>query len=110
MNVCPEFVGTEQPSTLVQVKDMPERFQKIFEQKTASKSTNKVSKLKPFLSSCLALIQDKDALAELGALIETLSEKDPLGKKVYSVKTKFKTGRELGCQDKSVITIRTIHP
>ena len=60
-----------------------------------SKSADKVSKLKPFLSSCLALIQDKDALAELEALIETISEEDPLAKTVDSVKTKFKTRREL---------------
>ena len=43
----------------------------------------------------MALIQDKDALAELEALIETLSEEDPPAKKVNSVKTKFKTRREL---------------
>ena len=55
---------------------MPERFQKIFEQQTTSKSADKVSKLKPFLSSCLALIQDKDALEELEALIEMISEED----------------------------------
>ena len=35
----------EQPSTSGQVKDMPERFQKIFEQQTTSKSADKVSKL-----------------------------------------------------------------
>ena len=74
---------------------MPERFEKIYEQRTASKSEDKVSKLKPFLSSCLALIQDKDALAELEALIETLSEEDQPANKVNSVKTKFKMGHEL---------------
>ena len=74
MDVCPEFVGIGQPSTSEQVKDMPKRFQKIFEQLVASKSTNKVSKIKSFMSSCLALIQDKDALAELEALIEMLLE------------------------------------
>ena len=41
------------------------------------------------------LIQDKDELAELEALIETLLEKDPPTKKVNSVKTNFKTGCEL---------------
>ena len=56
MDVHPEFVGMEQLSTSGQVKDMPERFQKIFEQQTARKSAYKVSKLKPFLSSCLVLI------------------------------------------------------
>ena len=95
MDVCPKFIGMKQPSTLGQVKDMPERFQKTFEQQTTNKSADKVSKLKPFMSSCLALIQDNDALAELGALIETLPEKDSPVKKVNSVKTKFKTRREL---------------
>ena len=52
---------------------MPERFQKIFEQQTTSKSVDKVSKIKPFLSICLVLIQDKDALADLEGLIEALS-------------------------------------
>ena len=95
MDVCLEFIGMEHPSTSSQVKDMPERFQKIFKQQIASKSADKVSKLKPFLSSCLVLIQDKDALSELEALIETLPKKDPLAKKVNSVKTKFKMGREI---------------
>ena len=71
---------------------MPERLQKIFEQQTTGKSANKVSKLKPFLSSCLVLIQDKDALEKLEALIEMLSKEDSPAKKVNSVKTKFKTG------------------
>ena len=98
MDVHPYFIGTEQPSTLGQVKYMLERFQKIFEQQSVNKSTDEVSKLKPLLSSCLVLIQDKDALAELGALIEMLPKKDPPGKKVNSFKMKFKTG----CQHKSV--------
>ena len=95
MDVFPNFIGMEQPSTSGQVKYMLERFQKIFEQQTANKSADKVSKLKPFLSSCLTLIQDKVALAELEALIETLSKEYPPTNKVNSVKTKFKTGCEL---------------
>ena len=47
------------------------------------------------MSSYLALIQDKDALAELEALIEMLLEEDPPAKKINSVKTKFKTGHKL---------------
>ena len=43
----------------------------------------------------MALIQDKDALAELEALIETLSKEDQPEKKVNNVKTKFKMGREI---------------
>ena len=58
-------------------------------------NANEVSKLKPLLSSCLALIKDKEALAELEALIETLLEGDPPPKKVNSIKTKLKTRREL---------------
>ena len=74
---------------------MPERFHKMFEQRTVNKSVDKVSKLKLFLSSWLALIQDKDALAELEALIETLSKEYPPTNKVNNVKTKFKIGCEL---------------
>ena len=77
------------------MKDIPERFQKIFKQHIASKSVDKVSKLKPFLTIFLALIQNKDALAELEALIETILEEDPSAKKVNSFKTKLKIGREL---------------
>ena len=95
MDVHPEFVEIENPSTSSKVKDMPERFQNIFEQLTANKSADKVSKLKPSMSSCLALIQDKDALAELEALIETLLEEDPPTQKVNSVKTNFKMGHKL---------------
>ena len=47
------------------------------------------------MSSCLALIKDKEAIAELEALIETLSEGDPLLWKVNSVKTNFKMGHKL---------------
>ena len=41
------------------------------------------------------LIKDKEVIAELEALIETLPEGDPPPKKVNSVKTKLKTGCEL---------------
>ena len=74
---------------------MHERFHKIFEQRSTKKTANKVSKLKPFLSSCLVLIKDKEALAELEGLIETLPEGDPLPKKVNSIKTKLKIGCKL---------------
>ena len=59
------------------------------------KNANKVSKLKPLFSSCLALIKDKEVLAELEAHIKTLPEGDPLPKKVNSVKRKLKKGCEL---------------
>ena len=95
MDVCPDFIGAKQPSTLVQVKDMPETFHKIFEQLNMDKIADKVSKLKPFLSSCLALIKDKEALSEMEALLETLPEGDPPPKKVNNIKTKLKTGSKL---------------
>ena len=40
------------------------------------KIADKVSKLKPFLSSCLALIKDKESIAKMEALIKTLPEGD----------------------------------
>ena len=85
----------ENPSTSSQVKYIPERLQNIFEQQTMNKSVDKVSKLKPFLSSCLVLIQDKDALKQLGVLIKMHPEEDPLVKKVNNVKMKFIMGCEL---------------
>ena len=95
MDVCLEFISAEKPSTSSQVKDMPERFQKIFEQRSIDKTADRVSKIKPFLSSCLALIKDKEAIAELQSLIETLPKGNPLPKKVNSIKTKLKTRCEL---------------
>ena len=61
MDVLPEFVDPEKLSTLAQVGEILEHFQQIFQKK----DPNKFSKLKSFLSSCLALIQDKDGVAEL---------------------------------------------
>ena len=48
-----------------------------------------------FLLSCLALIQDKDAIAELHALIEEALVDPHPENKVNQVSKKFKTGREL---------------
>ena len=96
MDVRPKFVGMEQQSTSRYSRRF--YFRKILEDIQATdckQSADKVSRLKPFLSSCLVLIQDKDALAELEALIEMLSGEDPPAKKVNSVKTMFKTGCEL---------------
>ena len=55
-----------EPSTLEEVKEIPELFQRIFQKNVPQK----VSKLKSFFSSCLTLIQDKDVIAELHAMIE----------------------------------------
>ena len=74
MDVWPDFVDLEEPSTSEEVREMLEKFQHIFQKRVPQK----VSKLKSLLSSCLALIQDKDAIEELQALIEeTLVEPQP---------------------------------
>ena len=44
MDVCLYFISVEQPSTSGQVKDMPERFQRIFEQWNMDKNEDKVCK------------------------------------------------------------------
>ena len=54
-----------------------------------------VSKLKSFLSSFLALVQDKDAIVELQALIEEIIVDSQPKRTVNDVKNKFKMGREL---------------
>ena len=70
---------------------MQEQFQQIFQKK----NPQKVSKFKSFLSSCLLLIQDKDTIAELQALIEETPVEPQIGNKVNQVSKKFKTGCEL---------------
>ena len=91
MDVRHDFVDPEEPSTLEKVKDMPERFYHIFQKKVP----HKVSKLKSFLSSLLALIQDKDAITELQALIEETPVESQPRRKVNHVKKKFKMRHEL---------------
>ena len=86
-----DFVEPEQPSTLAEVREMPEGFQQIFQKQ----APRKVSKLKPFLSSCLALLHDKAVVAELQALIEETPFESQPGRTVHHVKNKFKMGREL---------------
>ena len=66
MEVQQDFVDTNQPPTFVQVRAMPE----IFEQLIRRPPTKKVSKLKEFFKSCLALIHDKYDVIELEKLIE----------------------------------------
>ena len=91
LDVRHEFVDPEEPSTSKEVREMPERFQQIFQKKTPQK----VSKLKSFLSSCLVLIQDLDAITELQSLIEETPVDPQLEKKVNQVNKKFKTLHEL---------------
>ena len=47
------------------------------------------------MSSCLALIQDKDAIAKLQALIQETLVESHLEKKFNQVRKKFKTGHAL---------------
>ena len=54
----PEFVDTNQASTYGKVREMSERFDQILRKQP----TRKVSKLKEFCKSCLALIRDKDVV------------------------------------------------
>ena len=77
MDVWPEFVDRVEPSTSELVREVPKWFQHIFQKNMPQK----VSKLKSFLSSCLILIQDKDAITELQEMIEeTLVEPQPENK------------------------------
>ena len=64
-DVQSEFISPDVPSTSTEVKDMPERFQHLLQKKASPE----VIKLRPLLLSCLMLIQDKDAIAELQAII-----------------------------------------
>ena len=61
---------------------MPERFQHILQKKAPPK----VSNLRTFLSSCLTLMQDKDAIAELQAMIEEIRVEPQPKKKVNQLK------------------------
>ena len=70
MDVWPNFLDLEEPLISEEFRDMPERFHHIFQKKVPQN----VSKLKSFLSSCLALIQDKDDVIELQELIEETPE------------------------------------
>ena len=63
-----EFICHDVPSTSTEVKDMPERFQHLLQKKASPE----VSKLRPFLSICLMLIQDKYAIAKLQAIIDEI--------------------------------------
>ena len=77
MDVKHEFVDPKESTTSEEVREIPKQFQQIFQKKTPQK----VRKLKLFLPNCLALIQDKDVVAELQALIEeTPVERQPENK------------------------------
>ena len=91
LDVQMEFVDQEQPFTWVEVRDIPKHFQQLFRKQILEK----VSKIKSFLSSCLALVQDKDVVAELQALIEETPVNLQPKRRVNHVKKKFKMGHEL---------------
>ena len=66
LEVRPEFVDTNHPSTSGQVKTMLERFEQLIRKPPMKK----VSKLKEFFNFFLSLINNKDVVAELTTLIE----------------------------------------
>ena len=70
---------------------MPEQFQHLLQKKASPE----VSKPRPLLSSRLMLIQDKDAIAELKAMIDEIPVEPQIKKKVNHVWRKCKTGHEL---------------
>ena len=90
-NVRMEFVDTNQASTYGQVREIPERFDQILKKKP----TRKVSKLKYFFKSCLALILNKDVVSELRILIEENTEVLQPKRRVNHVGKRLNTGREL---------------
>ena len=70
---------------------MPERFEQLIRKPPMKK----VSKLKEFFKSFLALIHDKDVGAKLKTLIEETIEDLRPGKRVNHIKIKLKTFQEL---------------
>ena len=66
-----------------------------FQHLLQKKSSTEVSKLRPILSSCLMLIQDKDAIAELQAIIYKIPVVPHIENKVNQVRWKCNTGHEL---------------
>ena len=91
MEVQPKFFDTNQPSTSREVKTMPKRFEQLIRKAPMKK----VSKLKYFFKSCLALISDKYVLAELTTLIAENPHDLRIEKRVNHTKKKLKTDREL---------------
>ena len=85
-DVQSEFIRSKVPSTSTEVKEMPKRFQGIFQKKVPPK----VSKLRTFLSNCLTLMKDKYAIAELQAMIEEIPVEPRTEKKVNQVRKNVK--------------------
>ena len=91
MDVRLDFVDANQPSTSRQIKNMTERFEPLI----TNKPMKKVSNLKEFFKSCLALINDKDVVTELTALIEETTDDLQPEKRFNHIGKRLKTGREL---------------
>ena len=85
------FVDTNQPSTSRKMRAMPE----IFEQLVRRPSTKKVSKLKDFFKSFLALIHEKYVVSELTALIEDNTEYLHPKRTFNQIRRKWKTSQEM---------------
>ena len=91
MEVWQYFVDPNQLSTLGQVRTNPEWFEQLIRRL----HTKKVSKLKEFFKSYLALIHNKYDVMELIALIEYNTTDFCPERRVNQVKIKWKTGQEL---------------
>ena len=90
-DVQSDFIIPDVPSSSTKVKDMSERFQYLFQKKASTE----VSKLSPLLSIWLMLIQDKDAIVELQAIIDKIPVVPPIEKKVNQIQRECKTGCEM---------------
>ena len=77
-DVQSDFISHGVPSNSTEIKDVPEWFQHLLHKKDSPE----VSKLRPLLSSCLMLIQDKDVIAELQAIIVEIPIEPQIEKKV----------------------------
>ena len=89
LDVCPELVDANQPSISGQINTIPKRFKNLLRKQPMQK----VSKLKDFFKICLAIISDKNVVAELTTLIEENPDDLQPKKRVYHIRKRLKTGR-----------------
>ena len=82
-----DFIDTNQSSISRQLSYMPERYEKLIRRIP----TKKVSKLKEFFKSGLALIHEKDVVVELKTLIEDNTSDMHHEKRFNQVKRKQRT-------------------
>ena len=76
-----DFISPDIPSASVEVKDMPKRFQHLLQKKASTE----VSKMRPFLSIYLMLIEDKDVIVKLQAMIDKIPVEPQIEKTVNQV-------------------------